>query len=37
MTGMVSIEREGHADAVLRGWVERAAAFVRGLPPKQPK
>jgi len=36
MTGMVYIEREGLADAELRGW-ERAAAFAWGLPPKQPK
>jgi TfoX/Sxy family transcriptional regulator of competence genes len=37
MTGMVYIERQGLADAELRGWVERAANFARGLPRKQPK
>lgn len=37
MTGMVYIERQGLADAELRGWVEQAANFAHGLPPKQPK
>jgi hypothetical protein len=29
--------RVGAEGAELRGWVEQAAAFARGLPPKQPK
>jgi TfoX/Sxy family transcriptional regulator of competence genes len=37
MTGMVYVEREGLDDAELRDWVEQAAAFARGLPPKQSK
>lgn len=35
MTSMVYIAPEGLRGAALRGWVEKATAFVRTLPPKR--
>lgn len=37
MTGMVFVEPAGLAGAALQGWVSDAAAYARGLPPKQAK
>ena len=38
MTGYLLVPAEVAADAgALRGWVERAAEFVRTMPPKEPK
>jgi hypothetical protein len=34
MTGMVYVSPEGVRGRALRGWVERASAFARTLPPK---
>lgn len=36
LTGMVYVEPAGLRGRALRTWVERAATFVRTLPPKQP-
>jgi hypothetical protein len=35
MKGMVFVEPGGLEGAALRRWVESAAAFTRGLPPKR--
>jgi TfoX/Sxy family transcriptional regulator of competence genes len=37
LTGWVYVEREGLGDEELEGWVARAVAFARSLPPKKPK
>jgi hypothetical protein len=37
MAGMVFVSVEGLQGAALAGWVERASAFVRTLPPKRPR
>jgi len=37
MTGMVYVEPAGVRGVALRNWVEKAVAYARSLPPKQPK
>lgn len=38
MSGFIGVDEEGTADADgLRGWIDAALAFVRTLPPKEPK
>jgi TfoX/Sxy family transcriptional regulator of competence genes len=37
MTGMVYVEPAGVRGVALRNWVEKAVAYTRSLPPKQPK